>query len=87
MSNWGGEGAECIAKNCQGSDVSTATSLATSVCSSAGVPSPYWCIPASASADLLQAAAAAPTVTGTASSSSATETTDSASEFVLRFLL
>lgn len=79
MSNWGGEVAECIAENCEGSGVSTATSLATSVCSSAGVPSPYWYIPASASADLLQAAAAASTVTGTANSSSATETTDPAS--------
>ena len=76
MSNWGGEVAECIAENCQGSEVSTATSLATSVCSSAGVPSPYWYLPASASADLLQAAAATTTVTGTATLSSAVETRD-----------
>ncbi|CUM56031.1 unnamed protein product [Debaryomyces tyrocola] len=80
MSNWGGPVAECIAENCQGDNVVTATSLATSVCSSAGVPSPYWYIPASASADLLQAAAAA-TVTGTATSSepATTEPTSSAS--------
>ncbi|CUM53038.1 uncharacterized protein AC631_05699 [Debaryomyces fabryi] len=71
MSNWGGEVAECIAENCQGSEVSTATSLANSVCSSAGVPSPYWYLPASASADLLSAAAAATVTTTEASSISA----------------
>ena len=71
MSNWGGPVAECIAENCQGDNVVTATSLATSICSSAGVPSPFWFIPASASADLLEAAEA--TITDDVTSSSAAE--------------
>lgn len=58
MSNWGAPVAECIAENCKGGDVSTATSLATSICSSAGVPSPYWYIQAS-DATALQSAAEA----------------------------
>ncbi|CUM56944.1 unnamed protein product [Debaryomyces tyrocola] len=54
MSNWG---AECIAENCKGSEVSTATSLATSIYFSAGVPT-YWYIPASDVTALLSAAEA-----------------------------
>lgn len=73
---WGGEITECIAENGQGNEVSTATSLVSSVCSGAGVPNPDWYIPASASAGLLQAAAA---ITGATTSSTATETTEPAS--------
>ena len=71
MSNWGAPVAECIAENCKGSDVSDAAGLATSICSSAGVPSPYWYIPASDSAALSSAAEATATED---SSSSAVET-------------
>ncbi|CUM57860.1 unnamed protein product [Debaryomyces tyrocola] len=69
MSNWGAPVAECIAESCKGSDVSDAAGLATSICSSAGVPSPYWYIPASDSAALSSAAEA--TATEDASSSAA----------------
>ncbi|CUM57521.1 unnamed protein product [Debaryomyces tyrocola] len=52
MSNWSGPVAECIAEKCKGDNVDSATSLALSICSSAGVPSPYWFIPASISTEL-----------------------------------
>lgn len=42
MSMWGNGVANCIAENCRGSEVETVTSLASSACSVAGVPSPYW---------------------------------------------
>ena len=51
----------CIAENCKGEEVVSATSLANSVCSSAGVPSPYWRIPSSVSDSLDYAATAIPT--------------------------
>lgn len=70
MSTWGAAVAECFIENCQGSDVSSAASLATSICSSAGVPSPYWYLPASDSAALSSAAAA--TVTDDATSAAET---------------
>lgn len=57
MPNWGGEVADCVASACEGSNVAVMTNLATSICSSAGVPSPYWFIPASASSALVEAAA------------------------------
>lgn len=57
MSNWGGEVADCVASACVGNDVEVMTLLATSICSSAGVPSPYWFIPASASSALVEAEA------------------------------
>ncbi|EGW35576.1 uncharacterized protein SPAPADRAFT_133039, partial [Spathaspora passalidarum NRRL Y-27907] len=39
--------ADCVADECKGKDVVTATSLAYSVCSAAGVWEPYWIIPTS----------------------------------------
>ncbi|CCE86129.1 Piso0_005779 [Millerozyma farinosa CBS 7064] len=71
MQNWAGEVANCIAENCKGKEVETATNLATSICSSAGVWSPYWMIPSSASEALAKAAKA--TTTAEASSSSTSE--------------
>ncbi|CCG23883.1 Pga7 protein [Candida orthopsilosis Co 90-125] len=48
----------CIAENCRGEDVLDARSLATSICSSAGVWDPYWMPPASVTTALSTAAAA-----------------------------
>ncbi|KAF6046220.1 Surface antigen protein 2 [Candida parapsilosis] len=50
----------CIAENCRGEDVLDARSLATSVCSIAGVWDPYWMPPASVTSMLEFAATAAP---------------------------
>lgn len=72
MSNWGSPVADCIAENCKGNDVSVATSLAMSQCSSAGVGEPYWYIASSASAALSSAAEA--TVTEVSSSAEETST-------------
>lgn len=58
MSQFEGPIAECVASACQGSDVAVFTNAATSVCSSAGVNSPYWYIPSSASGALAAAATA-----------------------------
>lgn len=77
MPKWDGAVAECIAKSCKGSDVEAATSLAISVCSSAGVESPYWNIPATYSTMLESAAEA----TTSESESSATETFSSTIKF------
>lgn len=57
MANWGGEVADCVASGCEGNNVAVMTNLAVSACSAAGVPSPYWFIPASASSALVQAQA------------------------------
>ncbi|KAK6199611.1 uncharacterized protein RJT21DRAFT_71870, partial [Scheffersomyces amazonensis] len=57
MPQFGGLIGSCIAENCKGSNVVSATSLATSICSSAGVWEPYWMIPASISSSLSVAAA------------------------------
>ncbi|KAI5951188.1 hypothetical protein KGF54_004262 [Candida jiufengensis] len=75
----------CIADNCYGSDVLDARSLATSICSSAGVWEPYWMPPASVSSALEVAATAIPTVESsntileTPSSSSLAETIEETS--------
>lgn len=61
MAPWGNAVAACIAEKCKGGDVVTATSLAVSACSAAGVWSPYWIIAPSASS-VLSVAAAEPTV-------------------------
>uniref|UniRef100_A0A060TD41 ARAD1D04180p n=1 Tax=Blastobotrys adeninivorans TaxID=409370 RepID=A0A060TD41_BLAAD len=58
MSQFEGPIAECVASACQGNDVAVFTNAATSVCSSAGVNSPYWYIPSSASGALAAAATA-----------------------------
>lgn len=52
MSNWGGQVADCVADSCGAAEVQSFTQLASSVCSQVGVPSPYWFIPATASAAL-----------------------------------
>lgn len=44
MSTWGDVVADCIASSCSGTEVSGATSLIVSLCSSAGVWDPYWII-------------------------------------------
>lgn len=49
MSNWGGGIAECVSSACSGSEVVVITSLANSICSSAGIPSLYWNMRATAS--------------------------------------
>lgn len=77
MQNWSGEVADCIAENCKGKEVEIATSLATSLCSNAGVWSPYWMIPSSASEALAKAAEA--TTTADASSLSTSEAKASSS--------
>lgn len=63
MSVWGDEVAECVASACSGTEIELMTSLATSICSSAGVPSPYWYLGSDAANDL--AAAATKVVTTT----------------------
>ncbi|EGV65199.1 hypothetical protein PSN45_005336 [Yamadazyma tenuis] len=59
MQNWDDRVANCVASACSGAQVATVTSLVTSLCSSAGVPSPYWFVGTAASNSLVTAAAAA----------------------------
>ncbi|KAA8909368.1 hypothetical protein TRICI_004534 [Trichomonascus ciferrii] len=54
MPQWSGIVAECIAENCEGSDVKSASSLALSLCSSVGANK--WEMPASVSTKLNAAA-------------------------------
>ena len=49
MPQFGGAIGDCVAKNCKGKEVDSVESLATSICSSAGVGEPYWMIPSSVS--------------------------------------
>ncbi|GMM33545.1 hypothetical protein DASC09_008700 [Saccharomycopsis crataegensis] len=73
MPQWSGEVADCFASKCSGSDVVSATSLAISLCNSAGAKT--WMIPASASTQILLAkgtANAAITADITSSSSAST---------------
>ncbi|CAX41938.1 GPI-anchored cell wall protein, putative [Candida dubliniensis CD36] len=65
MPQFGGAVGNCVAKNCKGKDVGSVESLATSLCSAAGVWEPYWMIPSSVS-DTLAKAANAATATTTA---------------------
>ncbi|EGV64977.1 hypothetical protein CANTEDRAFT_104115, partial [Yamadazyma tenuis ATCC 10573] len=58
MSNFANLIAECVASSCSGSDVVSMTSLATSICSSAGLDDPSWYIGTAAAANLAAAAAA-----------------------------
>ncbi|CCE86130.1 Piso0_005780 [Millerozyma farinosa CBS 7064] len=53
MPQWSGQVAECIASQCKGEEVSSATSLAVSLCSSAGANT--WMMPATVSSQLQQA--------------------------------
>lgn len=53
MPQWAGEVAECLVSKCSGDDISSATSLATSLCSSVGAN--QWLIPASLSTALSSA--------------------------------
>lgn len=59
MPNFGGPIAECFASSCKGENVKSASSLAVSACSVAGVWDPYWIIPATASSALAAAETAA----------------------------
>ncbi|CUM62456.1 uncharacterized protein PRCAT00000006001 [Priceomyces carsonii] len=82
MLNWGNPVASCIADSCQGTDVSQATSLAYSICSSAGVGDPYWYL-GSSYVTLLENAAAATSASATATASSTdieASSTETASE-------
>lgn len=67
MSNWGGSVTECIAKHCNGDSVDSAISLAPSIYSRAGVPSPYSFIPTSISTELQDATTAEVSLTSTTS--------------------
>ncbi|KAK7679506.1 hypothetical protein QCA50_017407 [Cerrena zonata] len=60
----------CLVDACSGTDINSFTSLATSLCSSAGVGSPYWYI-ASSDSSLLASAAAKTTVDSESSATSA----------------
>lgn len=74
ISAWISDVADCFASACSGSDVASATSLATSLCSSAGVASPYWLIDSAASSSL----AAAVAEVASSSATTTAETTTSA---------
>ncbi|EGW30231.1 uncharacterized protein SPAPADRAFT_158851, partial [Spathaspora passalidarum NRRL Y-27907] len=56
MPQFAGAIGSCVADACKGQEVVSATSLAASICSSAGVWDPYWMVPASVS-QLLSSAA------------------------------
>lgn len=58
MPQFAGAIGNCVAENCQGQNVVQFESLATSICSSAGVWEPYWMPPASVTTALSTAAAA-----------------------------
>ncbi|KGU25916.1 hypothetical protein MG7_03285 [Candida albicans P34048] len=75
MPQFGGAIGDCVAKNCKGKEVDSVESLATSICSSAGVGEPYWMIPSSVSDALAKAANAASATTSveTATKSAAAE--------------
>ena len=77
MPQFGGAIGDCVAKNCKGKEVDSVESLATSICSSAGVWEPYWMIPSSVSDALAKAAdaAAETTAESTTAESTAAETT------------
>ena len=75
MPQFAGAVGNCVAKNCKGKEVGSVESLATSICSSAGVWEPYWMIPSSVSDALAKAANAASATTSaeTATKSAAVE--------------
>ena len=77
MPHFAGAVGTCVAKNCKGKEVGSVESLATSICSSAGVWEPYWMIPSSVSDALAKAAdaAAETTAESTTAESTAAETT------------
>ncbi|RLV92826.1 Cell wall protein 1 [Spathaspora sp. JA1] len=77
MPQFAGGVGNCVADSCKGQDVDVATSLASSICSVAGVRDPYWMIPATVK-DLLDAAATEepPTTSDDAAETSALETTE-----------
>ena len=76
MPQFAGAVGNCVAKNCKGKEVGSVESLATSICSSAGVWEPYWMIPSSVSDALAKAAdaAAETTAESTTAESTAAET-------------
>ncbi|KAG7664402.1 uncharacterized protein J8A68_002075 [[Candida] subhashii] len=62
---FGNKVAKCIASECRGSDVVSATSLAVSACSAAGMYEPYWNMPTKARKSLEVAATMSPEPTAT----------------------
>lgn len=74
MPQWAGQVAECFASACSGSDVDSATSLASSLCGSVGAKT--WMIPPAASTAVQKAEqnAASATTTGSGASGSTTAT-------------
>lgn len=70
--------AACIAENCKGKDVASATDPAISACSAAGVWEPYLIINGAASTSLQEAAAAAATEAASSSKTSQPEKTSEA---------
>ena len=80
MPQFGGAVGNCVAENCQGSDVGSFESLATSICSSAGVWEPYWMIPGSVSSALASAATAEVEATTTDEATTTAEETTEAAE-------
>ncbi|KAI5959347.1 hypothetical protein KGF57_002123 [Candida theae] len=78
MPQFAGAIGNCVAENCQGQNVVQFESLATSICSSAGVWEPYWMPPASVTTALSTAAAAAVTAAETTTASTQEEDTTSA---------
>ena len=80
MPQFGGAVGNCVAENCQGSDVGSFESLATSICSSAGVWEPYWMIPGSVSSALASAATAEVEATTTDEATTTAEETTEAEE-------
>ncbi|RCK59361.1 Repressed by TUP1 protein 5 [Candida viswanathii] len=85
MPQFAGNIGNCVAENCRNADVGSFESLATSLCSSAGVWEPYWFIPASVSEVLAEAATGGDVEIASTDDSSATgsesapETTSAAS--------
>lgn len=83
MPQWSGEVASCIADKCSGDQVSSATYLAVSICTSAGAS---WVLPASLTTALEKAAeetgAAAASATTTAASGASTASVISSSTSV-----
>ncbi|KAK6462857.1 hypothetical protein DFJ63DRAFT_336159 [Scheffersomyces coipomensis] len=79
MPMFAGDIGECVAEACKGADVLTMRSLATSICSSAGVWDPFW-MPPDYVSDALDHAAAATDVEETSSNSEPTSSADPSEE-------
>lgn len=80
MPQFGGAIGNCVAENCKGSEIGNFESLATSLCSVAGVWEPYWMIPGSVSDALASAATAQVEATTTDDATTTAEETTEAAE-------